>query len=103
MVKSQAELLFVERAAELADDALDKAVSLARPGENEGRILAGMHSVVFSAGRGLSLVTSSSSGQGGMHCCVVTIVVVACWMTRTSSLWNSPVFTDVTMPASCGL
>ena len=50
MVKSQAELLFVERAAELADDALDKAVSLARSGESEGRILAGMHSVMFSAG-----------------------------------------------------
>ena len=50
MVKSQAELLFVEQAAELADDALDEAVSLARPGENEGRILAGMHSVMFSAG-----------------------------------------------------
>ena len=50
MIKSQAELLFVERASELADDALDKAVSLARPGENEGRILAEMHSVVFSAG-----------------------------------------------------
>ena len=50
MVKSQAELLFVEQAAKLADDALDEAVSLARPGENEGRILAGMHSVMFSAG-----------------------------------------------------
>ena len=50
MVKSQAELLFVERAAELADDALDEAVSLARSGESEGRILAGMHSVMFSAG-----------------------------------------------------
>jgi Xaa-Pro dipeptidase len=50
MVKSQAELLFVEHAAKLADDALDEAVSLARPGENEGRILAGMHSVMFSAG-----------------------------------------------------
>ena len=50
MVKSQAELLFVEQAAELADDALDEAVSLARSGESEGRILAGMHSVMFSAG-----------------------------------------------------
>ena len=50
MVKSQAELLFVEQAAKLADDALDEAVSLARSGENEGRILAGMHSVMFSAG-----------------------------------------------------
>ena len=50
MVKSQAELLFVEQAAKLADGALDEAISLARPGENEGRILAGMHSVMFSAG-----------------------------------------------------
>ena len=50
MVKSQAELLFVEQAAKLADDALDEAVSLAGSGENEGRILAGMHSVMFSAG-----------------------------------------------------
>jgi Xaa-Pro dipeptidase len=50
MIKSQSELLFVEQAAELADDALDEAVSLARSGESEGRILAGMHSVIFSAG-----------------------------------------------------
>jgi Xaa-Pro dipeptidase len=49
MVKSQAELLFVQKAAELADDALDQAACLARPGENEGRILAGMHSIMFSA------------------------------------------------------
>jgi Xaa-Pro dipeptidase len=50
MVKSRAELLYIERAAELADNALDKAVSLAGPGEDEGQILAGMHSVVFSGG-----------------------------------------------------
>ena len=50
MIKSNAETAYVRKAAELADDALDKAVSLANAGESEGRILAGMHSVIFNAG-----------------------------------------------------
>lgn len=50
MIKSNAETAYVRKAAELADDALDEAVSLANAGESEGRILAGMHSVIFNAG-----------------------------------------------------
>ncbi|MSO93064.1 MAG: aminopeptidase P family protein [Rhodospirillales bacterium] len=46
-VKSRAELAFVRRAAELADDALNEAYRLARPGAFEGDILAAMQGAVF--------------------------------------------------------
>ena len=49
-VKSNAEMTYVKKAAKLADDALDEAVSLCNPGEDEGRILAAMHSKIFNAG-----------------------------------------------------
>ena len=47
VVKSPAELAYVRRAAELADDALDEANRLAQPGAFEGDILAAMHAAVF--------------------------------------------------------
>jgi Xaa-Pro dipeptidase len=50
VVKSTAELVYVRRAAELADAALDEAHSLARPGAFEGDILAAMHGAVFRGG-----------------------------------------------------
>jgi Xaa-Pro dipeptidase len=50
LVKSPAEILFVRRAAELADDALEEAIRLARPRASEGDILAAMHSAVFRGG-----------------------------------------------------
>jgi len=49
-VKSAAEISYVRRAAELADDALDAAVDLARPGADEGEILAAMQGAVFAGG-----------------------------------------------------
>ncbi len=49
-VKSDAELAYVRRAAELADDALDAALSLIRPGADEGDILAAMQGAVFKGG-----------------------------------------------------
>lgn len=49
-VKSEAEMAFVRRAAELADDALEAALELARPGAFEGDILAAMHAAVFRGG-----------------------------------------------------
>jgi Xaa-Pro dipeptidase len=49
-VKSPAELVFVRRAAHLADLALDEAMHLARPGAFEGDILAAMQGAVFKGG-----------------------------------------------------
>ena len=50
LVKSPAEIAYVKRAAELADDAFDEAVALAGPGAFEGDILAAMQSAVFRGG-----------------------------------------------------
>lgn len=50
LVKSDAELGYVQRAAELADDALDEAIALAKPGAFEGDILAAMQGAVFKGG-----------------------------------------------------
>jgi Xaa-Pro dipeptidase len=50
LIKSPAELAFVRRAAELADDALDEAHRLAGPGADEGEILAAMQGAVFRGG-----------------------------------------------------
>jgi Xaa-Pro dipeptidase len=50
VVKSEAELEYVRKAAALADDALEEAVRLTRQGAFEGDILAAMHSAIFSGG-----------------------------------------------------
>ncbi len=50
LVKSEAEMVYVTRAAELADDALDEALRLAAPGADEGEILAAMQGAVFRGG-----------------------------------------------------
>lgn len=50
LVKSDAEIAYVRKAAELADDALDEARELAKPGAFEGDILAAMQSRVFRGG-----------------------------------------------------
>lgn len=50
LVKSEAELACVRRAAELADAALEAAIAHARPGVEEGVILARMHDAIFEAG-----------------------------------------------------
>lgn len=50
LVKSPAEIAYVRRAAELADDALEAAVALAGPGAFEGDILAAMQGAVFRGG-----------------------------------------------------
>ena len=49
-VKSPAEIAMHRRAAELSDDALDQAITLARPGAFEGDILAAMQGAVFRGG-----------------------------------------------------
>ena len=50
VVKSPAELAYVRRATELADDALDAALALIRAGGDEGAILAAMQGAVFAGG-----------------------------------------------------
>ncbi|OEC98274.1 MULTISPECIES: Xaa-Pro peptidase family protein [unclassified Rhizobium] len=50
LTKSPAEIAHVERAAALADDALDAALSVVKAGADESDILAAMQSAVFSGG-----------------------------------------------------
>ncbi len=50
LIKSPAEIAYVERAAALADDALDAAIALAKPGADEADILAAMQGAVFAGG-----------------------------------------------------
>lgn len=50
LIKSPAEIACIRRAAALADAALDAGVQEARPGADEGRILAAMQGAVFAGG-----------------------------------------------------
>jgi Xaa-Pro dipeptidase len=50
LIKSPAEILHVEKAASLADDALDAALPLIGPGGDEAAILAAMQGAVFAGG-----------------------------------------------------
>ena len=50
VVKSPAEIVYVRRAAELADDAYDEAVELTAAGAFEGDILAAMQGAIFRGG-----------------------------------------------------
>jgi len=50
VIKSPAELAYVRRAAELADDALDAGLKLIRAGAEEAQILAAMQGTVLAGG-----------------------------------------------------
>lgn len=50
LVKSEAEIQYVRKAADLADRAWLKALELTKPGAFEGDILAGMHGEIFKGG-----------------------------------------------------
>ncbi|MDF1634670.1 Xaa-Pro peptidase family protein [Mycoplana sp. MJR14] len=50
LIKSAAEIAYVERAAALADDALDAALPLIAPGGDEAAILAAMQGAVLAGG-----------------------------------------------------
>ncbi len=50
VVKSEAEIAYVKRAAELADDALNAALPLIKPGAWEGDIIGAMHQAIFAGG-----------------------------------------------------
>lgn len=47
LIKSPAEIKYVRRAHALADDALDEAIKIVRPGAFEGDILAAMQGAIF--------------------------------------------------------
>lgn len=69
LIKSPAELAFVQRAAELADRSLDAAVGLAGPGAFEGDILAAMQAEVFrGGGDDPANETIIGSGPGALMC-----------------------------------
>jgi Xaa-Pro dipeptidase len=50
LIKSDAEMAYVRRAAELADEALDAAIAATRPGVFEGEIYAQLHGTIFRGG-----------------------------------------------------
>ena len=50
VVKSQNELVYVRKAAELANKALDEVNSMVREGCDEGKLLAAMQGAVFRGG-----------------------------------------------------
>lgn len=69
LVKSTAEIAFVRRAAELADDAWDAGIAATRAGAFEGDILAAMQGAVFRGGgdySGNEFIIGS--GEGALLC-----------------------------------
>ena len=69
LIKSDAEIAYVRRAAELGDAAWDAACATARPGVFEGEILAKMHGAIFAGGGddpGNEFIIGS--GPGAMMC-----------------------------------
>ena len=50
VIKSPAEIIYVKKAAELADKAMDAAWKYAHAGQNESKILAEMQSAIFNGG-----------------------------------------------------
>jgi len=47
LIKSEEEIVYVKKAAELADRALEAVWKIAKPGQSESKILADMQSVIF--------------------------------------------------------
>jgi Xaa-Pro dipeptidase len=69
VVKSLAEIVYVRRAGELADDAIRAAIELTKPGADEGEILAAMQGAVFAGGGdypGNEFIIGS--GKGALLC-----------------------------------
>jgi Xaa-Pro dipeptidase len=50
VIKSEAEIVFVKKAAKLADDAMEVAWQYARASQSEAKILAEMQSIIFEGG-----------------------------------------------------
>ena len=50
LIKSEEEIVYIKKAAELADRALEAVWKIAKPGQSESKILADMQSVIFEGG-----------------------------------------------------
>ena len=50
LVKSKEEIVYVKKASELADNALESVWKIAKPGQSESKILATMQSTIFEGG-----------------------------------------------------
>ena len=50
LIKSEEEIVYVKKAAELADKALEAVWKIAKPGQSESKILADMQSIIFEGG-----------------------------------------------------
>ena len=90
VVKSQAELAYVERAAELADAALAEACEKTEPGADEAEILQPRCTERFFAAAAITRATNSLSVPGRMRCCAATSVVVVDWTPMINLPWNLP-------------
>lgn len=69
LIKSDAEVAFVRKAAELSDVALDAAIAMTGPGVDEGAILAAMQGEIFARGgdyAGNEFIIGS--GEGALLC-----------------------------------
>ncbi|MFY0612121.1 MAG: aminopeptidase P family protein [Hyphomicrobiaceae bacterium] len=69
LIKSEAEIAYVRRAAELCDAAWQAAIDRAGPGVGEGDVLADMHSAIYRGGgdaAGNEFIVGS--GPGAMMC-----------------------------------
>ncbi len=69
LVKSDAEIVYVRKAAELSDHALDAAIEMTHAGAHEGAILAGMQGDIFARGgdyAGNEFIIGS--GDGALLC-----------------------------------
>ena len=69
LVKSDEEIVYARRAAELADNALEAAIELAHPGADEGHILAAMQGEIFKGGGDYPACESIiGSGENALLC-----------------------------------
>lgn len=69
LIKSDAEIAYVRRAAELCDAAWQAAIDCAGPGVSEADILADMHSVIYrGGGDGAGNEFIIGSGPGALMC-----------------------------------
>jgi len=69
LIKSDAEIAYVRKAAELSDLALDAAIAMTGPGVDEGAILAAMQGEIFARGgdyAGNEFIIGS--GEGALLC-----------------------------------
>ena len=100
LVKSPAELAYVRRAAELADDALAAMIEAAQPGAFEGDIAAAGQSAIYRGGGDVP-PSGPSSRLESAPCWCATPPAPPTSARTTSSRWSSAAAFAATAPASC--